>query len=361
MNYAYLVLVVLTAHFLTACGPPPTSPAAASQPEAGLHKLADFPIGGAINADRVEGDTQLLRIVRHDFNSLTATNDMKLYAIARADGPLDFSRPDAFVDFAEQQGMRVFGHTLVWHYGFPAHLEGLNEADTKTFLTNYIDTVVTRYRGRVDGWDVVNEAMATRGGELRDTPWLQKLGREYIALAFRAAHAADPDAKLFINDFNTERDTAKLNGLLALVQELRAEGVPIHGIGFQMHIRMDTDEQLIARSLAKAAETGLLVHLSEVDVIFNRHDDTQGGGEQIVAEITPELLAAQGRKYEALARIYREEVPPAQRYGITFWSFTDRDTWINGFFNLKDWPTPFDEARQPKPAYYGFARGLTEE
>ncbi len=322
--------------------------------------MANFPIGGAINEGRVRDDTALLAIVNEEFNSLTATNDMKMYSIARGPGALDFTLPDAFVDFAEKHGKRVFGHTLIWHYGFPQHLEDLEPQGAEEFIQSYIDTVVTRYRGRVDGWDVVNEAMATRGGELRETPWLEKIGKDYIPMAFRAARRADPEAKLFINDFNTERDTAKLNGLLHLVREMQADGVPIDGIGFQMHIRMDTDEELIGRSLAQAAETGLLIHLSEVDIIFNRHDDTQGGGEQIVDEITPELLEAQAEKYERLAELYRENVPPAQRYGITFWSFTDRDTWINGFFNLKDWPTLYDEQLRKKPAYDGFARGLQE-
>ncbi|PPK84042.1 endo-1,4-beta-xylanase [Neolewinella xylanilytica] len=326
----------------------------------GLADLADFPIGGAINEGRVRGDSALLAIVSEEFSSLTATNDMKMYAIARGPGALDFTLPDAFVNFAERQGKRVFGHTLLWHYGFPRHLMELDGEAAEGFINSYIDTVVTRYRGRVDGWDVVNEAMATSGGELRETPWLEKIGKAYIPMAFRAADRADPEAKLFINDFNTERDTAKLNGLLALVEEMQADGVPIDGIGFQMHIRMDTDEELIGRSLAKAAATGLLIHLSEVDIIFNRHDDTQGGGEQIVDKITPELLEQQAQKYESLARLYRENVPPAQRYGITFWSFTDRDTWINGFFDLKDWPTLYDEQLQKKPAYYGFARGLRE-
>ncbi len=358
---AKIIPLLLILLFIVACSTPSTDTSpTTTTPSAGLAEVADFPIGGAINEERVRRDSALLRIVDQEFNSLTATNDMKMYSIAREKGSLDFSLPDAFVDFAEQRGKRVFGHTLLWHYGFPKHLEDLEPRAAEDFVKAYIDTVVTRYRGRVDGWDVVNEAMATHGGELRQTPWLEKIGKEYIPMAFRAARAADPEAKLFINDFNTERDTAKLNGLLALVEEMQAEGVPVDGIGFQMHIRMDTDEELIARSLARAAATGLLIHLSEVDIIFNKHDDTQGGGEQIVQEMTPELLEAQAEKYAAIARLYRKNVPPAQRYGITFWSFTDRDTWINGFFNLKDWPTLYNERLERKPAYYGFVRGLQE-
>ncbi len=344
---------------LPGCAATPVSSAPAG-PDKGLHELADFPIGGAVNMGKMANDPKVQAIIDREFNRLTATNDMKMYSIVQADGQMDFTEPDAFVAFAEGRGKRVFGHTLVWHYGLPDYVQDLDPEDMKAYLRHYIDTVVTRYRGRVEGWDVVNEALASSGGSLRDTPWLQKIGKDYIALAFRAARAADPAAKLFINDFSTEQDTAKLSGLLQLVEDLRAEDVPIDGIGFQLHIRMDTDEALIGQSLARAAATGLLLHLSEVDIIFNRHDDVQGGGEQRVTAITPELLEAQGKKYAAIARLYRDNVPPAQRYGITFWSFTDRDTWIRPFFDLQDWPTLFDDELERKPAYYGFARGLVE-
>ncbi len=335
----------------------PTAPKATL---GGLYKLTDFPIGGAVNMPKMTDDPRALAIIDRDFNRLTATNAMKMYSIVQADGRMDFSKPDAFVRLAEVRGKRVFGHTLVWHYGLPGYVEALDREAMEAYLGQYIDTVVTRYRGRVDGWDVVNEAFEDAGGGLRDTPWLQKMGKDYIALAFRAAHVADPEAKLFINDFSTESDTAKLGALLRLVEDLRADNVPIDGIGFQMHLRMDTDEAQLGASLARAAATGLLIHLSELDIIFNRHDDAQRGRPLRVTEMTPQLLEAQAKKYETVARLYRENVPPAQRYGITFWSFTDRDTWIRGFFKLQDWPTLFDEDLERKPAYYGFARGLTD-
>lgn len=323
-----------------------------------LHEAASFPIGGAINVRELASDTALAKLARREFNSYTATNDFKMYRIGKRAGELDFSRADSTVAFVQEQGDRLFGHTLVWHLGLPDYVKAMDSTAATSFLREYIDTVVTRYRDDLDGWDVVNEAFTSRGGDYRPTYWYQTLGPDYIARAFRWAHAADPDAKLFYNDFNTERDTAKLHAMLQMVKDLQAREVPIHGIGFQMHIRTDTDEKAIAYALKRAAETGLLIHLSEVDIIFNRHDDTRGGGEQIVDEMTPELLDAQGRKYESLARLYRECVPADQRYGITFWDFTDKTTWINGFFNLKDWPTLFDEDYRPKPAYRGFVRGL---
>ena len=130
--------------------------------------------------------------------------------------------------------------------------------------------------------------------------------------------------------------------MIEMVQDFQKRGVPISGIGFQMHIRMDIPNDIIAYTLKKAAETGLQIHLSEVDIIINTHDDTRGGGIERYTEITPEMLVAQAKKYEELVRIYMTTVPKDQQYGITFWGFNDRDTWIRRFFNMRDWPTIYD-------------------
>lgn len=355
-------LATATLALLTLLGPGGApSVFAQADTSAGLRDLADFPIGGAINLRKVLADPKLEAIVEGEFSSLTATNDMKMYVIADTTGPLDFAKADALADYAEAHGMRLFGHTLVWHYGLPEHVASLDSAAMSDYLHAYIDTVAGRYRGRVDGWDVVNEAFATSGpGYRTDSPWFEKLGPGYIADAFRWARAAAPEARLFINDFATEVDTAKLGSLLRHVAAMRSQGVPIDGIGLQFHINVDTDTAAMGAALRRVAATGLLVHISELDVIFNRHNDTPGSGFQKVEAITPELLAKQARQFEAVAHLYRANVPPAQRYGITFWDFTDRDSWINDFFGVTDWPTVYDEELERKPAYGGFARGLGE-
>jgi endo-1,4-beta-xylanase len=188
--------------------------------------------------------------------------------------------------------------------------------------------------------------------------WYNNLGVEYIDRAFRYAHDADPDADLFYNDFNLERDLEKLNAAINLVTDLKANGTPIAGLGLQMHLRMDIPNDSIANALEKAAATGLKIHLSEMDIIFNTHNDSKGGGIQRVDQITQSLLEEQANKYKSIAQMYRDIVPEKQRFGISFWGFNDRDTWINHFFNLNDWPTLFDTNLDEKPAYYGFAEGL---
>lgn len=331
--------------------------------EIGLKAVSDFPIGNSLALNKVKKDAKMRGIILREFNSITAGNDMKMYRMLNPDGNFYWKRADALVAFAEQHKMRLFGHTLIWHSGTPkwvAEKAKNNPLWLSFFLKNYIHSYVSRYKGKVAGWDVVNEAMNTHGEGLRESLWYTTLGEDYIAMAFNAAHKADPEADLFINDFNTERDTLKLNGLLDLVKRLQQKQVPITGIGFQMHLRMDIPDSLISMTLKKAAETGLKIHLSEVDIIFNKHNDEKYGGVQVYDALTPQMKEDQALKYQRLVDIYQAVVPKPQQYGITFWGFNDRDTWIRPFFNLMDWPAIFDDALEPKPAYTGFKKGLIE-
>ncbi|KAA5826424.1 glycosyl hydrolase family 10 [Algibacter amylolyticus] len=330
----------------------------------GLKDHAEFPIGTAIKIGSLTSDLELQELQKSNFNSITSTSDMKMNRILLEDGNYNWSRVDKIVDYAQTNNQRLFGHNLIWHSSTPKWVEekaGKDSLWLEGFMKDYISTYAGRYKGKVAGWDVVNEAFESAGGAMRETVWYNVLGEDYIAKAFTYAHAADPNAVLFYNDFNIERDTLKLNATLKLVKDLKEKGVPIHGIGFQMHIRMDIPDETIAYALKKAADTGLQIHLSEVDIIFNKHNDTRLGGVQIFDEITDEMKTAQAEKYKNLVSMYRNIVPKAQQFGITFWEFNDRDTWINGFFNLKDWPTIYNEKLEPKPAYFGFLEGLKEE
>ena len=328
-----------------------------------LKNNADFPIGTAIRIGTLSKDIELQKLQIQNFNSITSASDMKMNKIMPSEGVFYWDRIDSIVNYAETNNQRLFGHNLIWHSSTPKWVEEKASKDSlwlDSFMKEYITTYVGRYKGKVAAWDVVNEGLESAGGAIRQTMWYKAMGKDYIAKAFTYAHEADPNAILFYNDFNIERDTVKLNATLNLVKELRSQGVPISGIGFQMHIRMDIPDEVIAYSLKKASETGLQIHLSEVDIIFNTHDDTQNGGIQTYNELTDEMKKAQAEKYKSLVKMYRSIVPKDQQYGITFWDFTDRDTWINGFFNMKDWPTIYDENLKPKPAYFGVLEGLKE-
>jgi endo-1,4-beta-xylanase len=361
----YKTLSLISSLIFLCCFSTCQNPTGEKNDSKGLRDYANFPIGGAISIKNVLKDEKLKNITEENFNSITATNDMKMYSIAAEEGQYNWENADSLVAFCERNDQRLFGHTLVWHYGLPqwivdkGTLEGSAWVDS--FLQSYITRVVSRYKGKVAAWDVVNEAFESGGGNLRETFWYQHLGKEYIAKAFQYAHAADPEAELFYNDFNIERDTAKLHAVLKMIETLQSADIPITGLGFQMHLRMDIPDEEIGYALKTAAATGLQIHISELDIIFNKHNDSPGGGLQEYARFTPEMDKAQAEKYKTLVMLYRKHVPKDQQYGITFWDFTDRDTWIKDFFNIEDWPTVYDEELNPKGAYYGFLEGLKAE
>ena len=331
--------------------------------EMSLKNEAAFPIGTAIRINTLMNDPKLQKLQIENFNSITATSDMKMRSILPAENQYNWRTADTILYYAKKHNQRLFGHNLIWHSSTPKWVEEKGAKDSiwlAKFMKEYIQSYVSRYKGKVAAWDVVNEGFETKGGEYRETFWYKKLGKDYIENAFRYAHEADPDAILFYNDFNIERDAAKLNGVLKMIKEFKQKGVPISGIGFQMHIRIYIPDEIIAYSLKKAAATGLQIHLSEVDIIFNTHNDERLGGVENYSVLTDEMKQAQAKKYKSLIKMYKEIVPKAQQFGITFWDFTDRDSWIKGFFNMKDWPCIYDDNLQPKPAYFGVLDGLKE-
>ncbi len=353
--YKLKFLIIMSISFLVACKEQPAN-------NDGLKTVSDFPIGTAVIIDKLLKDSKLQNLQISNFNSITSASDMKMRRILPKEGEYNWATADTILSYATRHNQRFFGHNLIWHSSTPKWVVEKAKQDSlwlEGFLKEYIQTYVGRYKGKVAGWDVINEGLETAGGAFRKTIWYNTLGEDYIAKAFQYAHEADPDAVLFYNDFNIERDTLKLNAMLKMIDKLKADHVPISGIGFQMHIRMDIPDEVIAHALKKAADTGLQIHLSEVDIIFNSHDDTRGGGVEKYTVLTEGMKQAQAEKYEALIRMYKTIVPKAQQFGITFWGFTDRDTWIRSFFNMKDWPTVFDDDLNPKPAYHRMKYSLS--
>ncbi len=335
----------------------------ANDPDTSLHEHAVFPVGTAISANNLLADNPLREITLDQFNSITMENDMKMRSIAKGPELYRWKIVDSVVHFCENNDKRLHGHVLIWHSSVPGWLREMDgQTDSiRNFTEKYITKYVTRYKGKVAGWDIVNEAISDSAGTMRNTFWLENLGQDYIADAFNLAHAADPGAVLFYNDYNIERDTVKLHATLNMIEKLQSENVPVSGIGLQMHIRMDVPNDVIAYALQKCAETGLQVHISELDIIFNKHNDTKAGGIQQYTEFTDSMALAQGDKYKAIAEMYRTIIPEDQQYGITVWGFDDGGSWIRSFFNIHDWPTLYDDSLKRKPAYYGFLNGLHSE
>src|SRR5690554_5307023 len=312
-----------------------------------------FPVGAAVNSWTIESHKDLIE--KH-FNSLTAENEMKFESIQRSPGKYTFERADAIVELAEKNGMLVRGHTLVWHSQTPAWVfkdEKGRPASRELLLKRmeeHITTVVSRYRGRVYAWDVVNEAVTDGGGPgyLRtDSPWYRIIGPDYIAQAFIFAHRADPGAKLFYNDYSAV-DPAKSDRIYRLLKDLLEQGVPVHGVGIQGHwdISYPSANQVEA-AIRKYASLGLEVQITELDIsVFPWSDRGH------LRAAPKNRLRTQAQRYRELFEVFRRNKDVVT--GVTFWGVADDRTWKDNFpvRGRKDWPLVFDEEHQPKAAFW---------
>lgn len=323
-------------------------------------------MGTAVVSSSLQNSYLYQGIVLTDYNSLTADWEMKFAEIEPEPGQYNYAPGDYIVNFAAQHHMRMHGHNLIWHMALPdwvLNFQGDSLAWENLFKT-HIESEAMHYKGDVASWDVVNEAIRDDNGQLRNldvTPgdgtgsiWRQHLGPDYIARAFEYAHEADPNALLFYNDYGQEWGGVKLDSMIALLTNLKNRGIPISGVGMQMHINIQTDTAGISNGLKRLAATGLLVHVSELDISVNPNSDPN-----IVFKLA--LQQQQAALYQFVAASYRANVPPAQRYGITTWEFSDHDSWIMPTYGRKDWPLPFDSSYRKKPAFYGLLKGIAEQ
>jgi endo-1,4-beta-xylanase len=301
-------------------------------------------VGAAVQSAFL-GDGRYTSVLTRHFNYLTAEYEMKWDPIEATRGINDFNGGDAIVAYGQARGMQIKGHALIWHGAVPGWVGGLSTADLRAAFENHIRSVAGHYQGRVRAWDVVNEAVADDGSGLRDTVFRQKLGDQYIADAFRLAREADPRALLFYNDYGGEGLNRKSDRIYDLVQGLRAQGVPIDGVGLQMHISASSppSDASIAANMSRLASLGLSVNISEMDV---RIRDLPG--------TLQARLNAQKPVYHSIVGACVSE-PRCD--GVTFWGFTDAHSWINGQFGA-DNPLLFDEQYGAKPAYYGVLDAL---
>ena len=332
-------------------------------PSATLKSTAPFPVGAAVLASLLKNDANYRAVVNTEYNSITTGNELKFDWIEPQQGQFNYADGDYLIAFAQQYHQRVHAHNLIWNQALPnwvLNFSGDSAAWENLFKT-HIQTEVTHYKGLVDSWDVVNEAIRDDDGTLRNQDvnpgdgsiWRRHLGPGYIARAFRYAHEADPGALLFYNDSGQEWSGGlKLDSILALVNRLKAAGIPIDGIGMEMHIDIvNTLNTNITGALQKLAATGLLIHISELDISVNPNNDPG-------IAYTYDLQSQQSDKYQFVAQTYINAVPKAQQYGITTWDVGDADSWIPVYYKRKDWPLPFDSLYRRKTAYTGYLRGL---
>ncbi len=320
-----------------------------------------FPIGAALSPPVLDSHDDLLPV---HFNSLTCENHMKMRALQPAAGEFTFENADAVVEYARTHGMRVRGHTLLWHHETGAPGWVFNEPDgsrsapeqVEDRLRTHIREVMNRYRGRVECWDVVNEAISDRDGAdelLRDSPWRRALGDGYVERVFRMAHGADPHALLFYNEYGMTRP-AKRERTLRLLRRLLEAGAPVHGAGIQGHfdLRVDVDE--VRRAIEEFASLGLKVEITELDIsLYNDNDES-------FTSPPPERLARQAGLYGKLFALFREYRQVIT--GITFWGVADDRTWLDNHpvRGRKNWPLLFDGDHRPKEALCSILDGAMD-
>lgn len=314
-----------------------------------------FDIGAAVNLTTIQTQKELL--AKH-YNSLTAENDMKFERLHPAEDTYDWRAADRIAAFAREHGMKLRGHTLVWHNQTPDWVFESRDgqpADRDTLLARmktHIDVAVGRYKGQIYGWDVVNEAIEDQGETwLRKTKWLDLIGESYIANAFRFAHEADPSAVLFYNDYN-ECNPEKRDKIIRLLQTLKEQEVPVHGIGLQGHWNLNGPTLAeIREAIERYAALGLQLQVTELDISVFDFDD----GRQDLKQPTDELLERQAERYEQIFALFREYQDAIT--AVTFWGAADDYTWLDYFpvKNRKNWPLVFDEQHKPKPAFWSIA------
>jgi endo-1,4-beta-xylanase len=312
---------------------------------------------GAAAASAFLSEPEYSAILGSEFSQLQAENEMKFGVIhPRPDtdpNPYNFKGGDALVAFAQDHHMVVRGHTLVWHNQVPDWVKkgGYTAPQLAAILQGHIHTVMTHYASRVFAWDVVNEAF-NDDGTMRHTIWFDQPGigagdgTKYIEQVLRWAHEADPGAKLFYNDYNAEVENKKSDAIYAMAKDFKMRGVPLDGIGFQAHVSLKFDgaENMasFARNLERFAKLRLELHITELDV---RLDNSSAAS-----------LSAQAHLYGEITTLCVQQ--PACKL-LQTWGFTDKHSWIPGFYKGQGWALLWDANYQKKPAYEGVRNVLT--
>jgi endo-1,4-beta-xylanase len=331
----------------------------------------DFLIGAALNesqftpSDKENGEVKL---IQQQFNSITPKNALKWGAIHPEPNRYNFGPADRYVDFGLRNRMFIIGHNLIWHHQTPGWVfenEKGQPVDRDTLLQRmreHILTVVGRYKGKIKGWDVVNEAV-DEDGSLRKSGWLRIIGEDYLVKAYQFAHEADPDAQLYYNEYSTE-NVLKGAGTIALIKKLQAAGIPMAAVGIQGHYNMSWPACLeLGQAIDRFSELGIKVMITELDVDVLPRPSASASADvantfQSRPELNPYTNGLPDSMQEGLARRYAELFAEfikhrGQISRVTFWGVTDGDSWLNNWpvRGRTNYPLLFDRQGRPKPAF----------
>lgn len=351
--------------FLVSCSTEETPIVKAPTPSLKQAYQDKFLIGAALNAAQITGaDTSALNLVDREFNTVTPENVMKWENIHPAPDSFTFARADEYVARAEAADMFVIGHALVWHSQLSDYVaQETDPVKMQSYLAEHIKAVAGRYQGRVDGWDVLNEAL-NEDGSLRESVFYQVLGEDYIQQAFALANAADPSAELYYNDYNMWKPE-KRAGAIQMIKKLQAAGIRIDGVGMQAHYStLGPDLKDIENSIIAYADLGLKVMITELDVTALPNPWDLEGAEvsqnfagspfmdPFKTGLPDSMQTVMTQRYTDLFRLYQKHADKISR--VTFWGVNDGQSWLNNWpiKGRTNYPLLFDRDFQPKAAYH---------
>lgn len=307
-------------------------------------------------------NTAIQTIVAANFSQISAENNMKMSYYNET----TFANAEAeqMISWANQNNIGVHGHALVWHpdYQLPSWAR-TPDANFRARFEAHVRGVARKHRGQLESWDVVNEALSDGGEPYRDSVFYRQYnGIDYIANAFRWAREEDPDVDLYYNDYNTEANGAKTQALVTLISELLSSGVPIDGVGFQMHVLPDwpsiTDIRASWRAIMDL-DPNLKIKLTELDV---RTNNAYSDPPRVEQSCDSSCLQQQKQRYKSIIAAYLTDVPAARRGGITVWGVADNHSWYSDYeengLQMVDWPLLWNSDLQTKPAYDGVWEAL---
>lgn len=325
-----------------------------------------FYIGTAMSLPQIDGtDAKAVQIIKNQFSSIVAENCMKSMFLQPQEGKFFFDDADRFVSFGEKNNMFIIGHTLIWHSQLPKWFftdhngKDVSPEVLKQRMKSHITTVVSRYKGRVKGWDVVNEAIM-EDGSYRKSKFYEILGEEFIPLAFQYAHEADPDAELYYNDYN-EWHPGKVATVVKMVKDFKSRGIRIDGVGMQAHVGMDSPSmEEYEKAILAYSQAGVKVNITELEisalpspwgssanisdtVAFKKEMNPYTNG------LPADVESRWENRYLDFFRLFLKHKDKIRR--VTLWGVTDKQSWKNDFpvKGRTDYPLLFDRKDKEKP------------
>jgi len=324
----------------------------------------DFYIGTALSANQIEEkDKKEDSLIRKEFNAITAENIMKSMFTHPQKDKYDFTLSDKFVAYGEKNKMFIHGHTLIWHSQLAPWMEKITDStEMKAFMKDHIITIVSKYKGRINSWDVVNEAL-NEDGTLRKSVFLNTLGEKYLVDAFKLAEKADPKAELYYNDYNIE-EPAKRAGAIALIKKIKAEGGKVDGVGIQGHWRLESPSiEEIEKSILEYSALGIKVAFTELDITVlpnpwdlkgadvNQNFEGSAKMNPYPKALPDSLQTKLSERYASIFKLFLKHKDKISR--VTFWGVHDGQSWLNDWpiKGRTNYPLLFDKDLKHKPAY----------